>query len=250
MAANVYGIYLNIQNTTIRIPVNPEEIRTNVPSNTTKYNVLGLGQIIQQHEGDLRVFSWTAWFPANPLPDYVLTSGGFQYPAFYINYFDNAVQNETVLRLIINRQFPDGSLTFDTNVEVIVTSFEHWETGGSGGDVEYSITLTEYRNYEATTISIQRNTATTNITAVTATQEPQRTVPNSVIIVGDIVTANGNYYADSYGGGSSGNARGQQYTVDRIISPPKSGQNYSYHLRNQNGAVGWIKGEQLQKVNQ
>lgn len=100
-----------------------------------------------------------------------------------------------------------------------------------------------------TTPTTPTTTPNTNPTKTPTTPStPENTRSNSgsgdgLLSVGDIVTyTGGKYYADSYGGGASGNrGPGKKVTVTAI----KSGRPYPIHVQSSNSAYGWLKKSQL-----
>lgn len=243
-----YGVYFSLSGLTVRIPVNPNEFTITYPVTNNTYNVLDIGDIIVPREPGLRVISWEGVLPADDQETFVLTSGGFKEPSYYQDLFRGYMENQSKPRLIINRFDENGTL-FDTNIQVVITNFDAIERGGEVGDIYYNITCTEYRNYSAEQVSIV--TAPASNTATVATT-PQRQVDDGVLKVGDEVIANGTYYYTSYGDSPTGSRSNLRTTITRIVSSPKAGQNYPYHIghttNGQQFIFGWLQKSQLRKV--
>lgn len=74
---------------------------------------------------------------------------------------------------------------------------------------------------------------------------------DGVVAVGDKVTfKSGKYYTDSYGTSPTGSKYlGESVYVTKVVSSPKSGQNYPIHISTGNklgnGDLGWIKKDQI-----
>lgn len=237
-----YGLYFDYNNTTIRIPVNPQSYTITYPTDNTKYNILDLGEINRIREPGLAIIQWDSYLPANTNEPFVLTTGNFRPPAYYIEQITKFMKSKEPVRFIANRINEQGQPIFDTNIQVSIEEFEQLEQGGETGDFYYSISLLEYREFNPQIVNL---VAPATVTApTTATNTEQRDVPKTQICVGDTVIANGRYYYDSYGSNPYGNASNLEIQVTRIVANPKSGQNYPYHI----GQRGWLKLDQLRKV--
>lgn len=221
------------------MPVNPNEFSITHPSTNTKYNVLGIGEIIIPREPGLRIITWESWFPGSDDSPYVLTAGNFRDPEFLVDMFNGYKESQETTRLIVNR-YDDQGITFDTNIQVTVEDFEIIEKGGEPSDIYYNVTLSEYRPYNAQVVAIVP-TSTNTATAATTTQ---RATDTGALSVGDSVKASGTYYYDSYGASPTGKANNLTTTITRIVSSPKSGQSYPYHI----GHYGWLTKGQLTKI--
>ena len=212
-----------------------------------EYNVLGIGPIMVPRIPKQRVVTISSFFPGRSFPG-VLTSNGFQPPEFYINFFDTAMNEKAVLIYTPVRYYEDGTpfMQGDTGFQVLVTQFTYTEKGGETGDFYYDLELTEYRDYSPQTIQIQ--TAATSTTPAAVSTESQRDIPQGQIVVGSTCIANGQYYATSYGTGSSGSASGLRVLVSRIVDESRQ---CPIHITTESGgALGWIAKSALQVVSQ
>lgn len=240
---NQYGLYLSREGTTIRFPVNPESYKISRDNNNNDYNVLGVGPIMIPRAPKLQVVTWSGLLPGRADMDAVLTSGAFEPPKYYIDFLQQAMLDRAVIRFVANRYLEDGTPVFDTNMEVLVTSFNSEERGGETGDFYYDIGLTEYRDYSAKTVTLQQTAADK---PVEATLEPTRSIPAGQLTVGQNVTANGNFYYTSYGDEPHGTFSGFRGKISRIITTdPKRA--CPYHITDPDGAAkGWVKEGQIQ----
>jgi len=255
MSATKYGLYFNKQGTTLRVPVNPQEYPIKHSADNTRYNVLGLGEIIVPRIPKLQQISWESYFPGDINDPAALIGGGFKSPEFYINAIKDYKALKEPVRFIANRYMENGSAIFDTNIEVIVEDFDVKEKGGETGDFYYSISLTEYRDYTPQKVTVRPAVGTNSTSSsaaasaaaadsASAAVTEQRKVPNDVIAVGDTVTANGRYYYSSYGDTPSGTANNASVKVTRIIQNPTPGQSYPVCV----GNLGWVQMGQLRKA--
>lgn len=242
---NKYALFLRRESITIRLPVNPESYSVSRDHDNNSCNVLGVGPIMIPRTPKLQVVSWDGLLPGRPDMGAVLTGGAFQPPKFYIDFVQAAMDDKAPIRFVANRCMEDGTPMFDTNMEVLATSFETEERGGETGDFYYSITLTEYRDYSPRTVILQQPAAGE---AVRATAEPTRAIAQDQLVVGQTVTVNGNYYYTSYGAEPHGTFSGFRGKISRIVAND-SQRSCPYHITTESGnARGWVRKDQIQAV--
>ena len=242
---NRYGLYLSREGTTIRFPVNPESYKISRDNDNGEYNVLGVGAIMIPRTPKLQVATWSGLLPGRADLGAVVTAGGFQPPKFYIDFLQKAMDERAVVRFVANRYMEDGTPIFDTNMEVLVTSFHTEERGGETGDFYYELGLTEYRDYSAKTVVLQQPAADK---PVEAAAETTRAVPAEQLTVGQDVTVNGSYYYSSWGAEPHGTFSGFRGKISRIITTDPT-RAYPYHITTPSGgARGWVKKDQIQAV--
>ena len=131
MAANNYGLFFTRDSTAIRLPVNPEKLPVARETENGEYNVLGIGPIMVPRTPSLREVTISSFFPGRLFAG-VLTSGGFEPPEFYINFFESAMQEKAPILYTPVRYYEDGEafMTGDTGMEVLVTQFSTEERCG------------------------------------------------------------------------------------------------------------------------
>lgn len=233
---NLYGIYLTVGGTTIRFPVNPQAVTIDYPASNERFNVLSLGEIIQPRKPGLKVVSWSdGLLPGRSSTPYVLTSGDFKEPEFYIRFLNTCKVSGTVCTFTIDRRYEDGTAFHSDTWPVIVENFKVTEKGGETGDFYYDITLTEYRDYAPGSVSLTRTSSNT----VEAIAQKTRNAPSNQLVVGKMVTVNRVYCYDSYGAKPHGNGNGRTAVVGRILAETRA---YPILLKTSSGAaLGWCK---------
>lgn len=242
---NRYGLYLSREGTVLRLPVNPESYKISKDSDNAEYNVLGVGPIMIPRTPKLQAVSWAGLLPGRADFGAVVTAGGFQPPRFYIEFLQRAMDERARVRFVANRCMEDGTPIFDTNMEVLVTSFVSEERGGETGDFYYELGLTEYRDYSAKTVTLQQPAADR---PAEATDQPTRSIPSGQLTVGQDVTVNGNYYYSSWGAEPHGTFSGFRGRISRIVTTDPQ-RACPYHITTPaGGARGWVKKEQIQAV--
>lgn len=258
---NYYGIFFSGGSAgVIQLPVNPEKFPTARDNDNKEYNVLGIGPIMVPRTPKLREVTISSFFPGRNNSEYP----NAQDPDVYINYFQSAMDNKTVLIYTPVRSYEDGTPfgTGDVGFPVLVTAFDTEERGGEVGDFYYDLTLTEYRDYTPQRMQIASSTTTTTAAAAsratgatstatsttTATMlvvSPSRDIPQGQLYVGALALANGTYYQTSDGGGVSYPISGQRVNVVRI----NNSQPYSVYITAEDGtALGWVESSALQVV--
>lgn len=242
---NRYGLYLSREGTVVRLPVNPESYKISKANDNSEYNVLGVGPIMVPRTPKLQTVTWSGLLPGRPDMGAVVTAGGFQPPEFYIAFLQSAMDERARLRFVANRCLEDGSPVFDTNMEVLVTSFQTEERGGETGDFYYELGLSEYRDYSAKTVILRQPAADKPVEAST---QDTRSVPAGQLTVGQEVVVNGDYFYSSWGAEPHGTFSGFRGKISRIVATdPK--RPYPYHITTPaGGARGWVKWEQIQAV--
>lgn len=242
---NKYGLYLSREGTTLRLPVNPESYKISKDNDNAEYNVLGVGPIMIPRTPKLQAVSWSGLLPGRADFGAVVTAGGFQPPKLYIEFLQRAMDERARVRFVANRYMEDGTPIFDTNMEVLVTSFVTEERGGETGDFYYELGLTEYRDYSAKTVVLQQ--PATDQPAEASNQDT-RSVPSGQLTVGQDVTVNGNYYYSSWGAEPHGTFSGFRGKISRIVTTDPQ-RACPYHITTPSGgARGWVKKSQIQAV--
>lgn len=236
MRAIQYGIYLTAENTTIRFPVNPQELPIEYPQENESYDVLALGEIVQPRKPGLAKISWEdGLLPGSSNSPYVLTAGDFEPPEFYIKFLNRCKTLGIIGTLTIDRRYEDGTPFHSDTFSVVVGAFTVTEKGAETGDFYYSITFTEYRNYLPGSVTLETK-ASGSVAAVTKTQ---RSVPSNQLVVGSKVTVSGVYCYTSAGGKPHGTGSGRTAVVSRILT---SSAAYPVLLRTAaGGLLGWCK---------
>ena len=236
-----YGLFVSGSGGSLQIPVNPEKYPIEKNNENGEYNVLGVGPIMIPRIPKLQVISWDGLLPGRDSDPYVAQSGGgWNPPQTYIDFFQGAMDSLEPIQFVANRYFENGEAIFDTNLEVLVTSFSYEERGGETGDFYYMVELTEYRDYSPITISVGAGGA--------ATAQQPRSTPAGELTVGATVIANGRYYYTSYGEEPYGTANNLRAKVSRIIASDPS-RPYPVHITTEGGGwLGWLKKSQVRVV--
>lgn len=127
----------------VRFPVLPSEYSVSSEQNNTTVNVIGLGEVVLKGKRSLRSISFSSFFPEKYDSSYCETSS-LKSPKTYVDLIEKIKQNGTT-KLIIT----GTSINFRCTIE----SFEWGENDGTG-DINFTLTLKEYRTPSASTSSV------------------------------------------------------------------------------------------------
>ncbi len=75
-----------------KIPVNPEEVEVQYPTDHKTYDVLGIGQIVVPRKPSLKAVSWEGFFPGDLDAAYV--NSGACSPGWYVKQFEKAMKKK------------------------------------------------------------------------------------------------------------------------------------------------------------
>lgn len=141
-----YQITLSFGSTVIHIPVMPEKLTVKSPGKNETATVLELGEINRIKQRGLRQVSWESHFPANNAP--YVTGWEDAAPVDYVQGIEDARDSRESGRFSIT------GTDLNINMAVAVEDFSYEERGGEVGDIYYSITLKEWKDYSAMTVSL------------------------------------------------------------------------------------------------
>lgn len=152
-----YGIWLswNNQKEGFSLPVLPGEIGQTISGDGSEHDVSGLGKINVIKDRGLARYQIESFFPDCICNDYpFITASRVFKPKQYVDYIMHWWETKRPIRLVIVTK------TMEVNTPVSIESFEWKEVAGSPGDIEYSLSLKEYRFYEARRLPVDRNAST------------------------------------------------------------------------------------------
>ena len=130
-------IYINWNNdkSSIHLPVNPESFSVEGSQNNTSVNIQSIGEINLKGKRNLFGLSFDSFFPAQK---YNFAKSKYKEPYVYIEKIKKLMEKNTTLHVIITET--------DINMQCTIESFEYGEAERNG-DVQYSISLKEYREF-------------------------------------------------------------------------------------------------------
>lgn len=176
-----YSIFFDYNNTTYRIPVNPEELKVDNNLSIDKYNVLGLGEVAVANYKELNKYSFETEFPFNAT-SYTNYSNEFKDSDFWINLFETWMKNKTVVRFIAS-----NGVGKDINTLVLISNMGVVEKAGEEGDKYISLELIEWKEFNKKIVLIKSedNQATSTKANTTTKTNPKATTKTYVVKSGD-----------------------------------------------------------------
>jgi nucleoid-associated protein YgaU len=158
-----YGVFFDLEGTTIRLPVNPNEFSIKTKSSNKTTELVNLGEINIIKGIPLRDISFKSYLPNSSEYPWVVTKNDFKHPKYYIDKFTEFKKNKKPVRFIIVRNNKNKLLNMKTNILVTVEDFSISEIVGSTGEWDYDINLKEYRVYSSQKIVTSNNTKTVEV---------------------------------------------------------------------------------------
>lgn len=146
----MYAIFFDYNNTTYRLPTNPEEIKDSYSQSVQKYEILQFGQIAVPTNMELREFSFECELPREFYKDEKKPNDK-ETSEYFIKIFKEWVTNQTPILFkagLVNSQ--NTSVEPDSiDLKVIIEELEITEKAGEEGDKYVSFKLLEYVDYTA-----------------------------------------------------------------------------------------------------
>lgn len=221
--------YLGIGGKRYMLPVNPGELEVEIPVNNQSTEVLKLGEITQFSPTGLQSISFSSFFPLKKNSSFATPGADWKAPHDYVALFKKAMDDQKALRLIIT----------DTKINTLVSidSFK-WSLVDSTGDVEYSVSFKEYREYAAKYVK-------TVAQKVSPTPPKPRPVVSQSITPGCTVIVNGRLHRDSYGSGPGVT----EVNATRKVNFIAKGRSHPYHVTLLNGGWrGWVTAGSVRRI--
>ncbi len=227
---NHLGFYLtNDSNETIELPVNPTEIMVKRESDDKSETVIKLGEVNLLGEDKLQDISIESSLPIDPKAEhYVSALELLDSAQDYIDWIESARKLKKPIRLVIS--------TTKISLKSTVASFEYGMKNGYDGEYTYTLSLKEYRPFEAKKIGVKQQPVQT---------VEERPSPPNKVGMGSTVIVNGQLHRDS-----QGNGPGQtEQNATRKISLVAPGALYPYHVTTlDGGARGWVKESDVRSI--
>lgn len=221
--------YLDVGGKRYMLPVNPGELEVEIPVNNQSTEVVKLGEITQFSPTGLQSISFSSFFPLKKNSSFATPGADWKAPHDYVALFKKAMDDQKALRLIIT----------DTKINTLVSidSFK-WSLVDSTGDVEYSVSFKEYREYAAKYVK-------TVAQKVSPTPPKPRPVVSQTITPGCTVIVNGRLHRDSYGSGPGVT----EVNATRKVNFIAKGRSHPYHVTLLNGGWrGWVTAGSVRRI--
>ncbi|NLL64072.1 MAG: hypothetical protein GX241_07600 [Ruminococcaceae bacterium] len=224
--------FFEFNNQIVQLPVNPEEIVLKSSGSNKVEEIIKIGEINLLREKKLAECTIEGFLPAAPNAPYIVTSGRFEPPEFYLEFFEKIRASKTPCRFIIS----------DTDVNMLA-SIEDLEYGLKAGDPDthYVMSLKEFRPFSAKTVVIKLPTIPTDPPKI---EKPAPERPKTGFAIGDNVIVNGKYWYSSYGDSPFGTFSNFTGKISHIVADKS--RKYRYHITTPSGGYrGWVAESQI-----
>ncbi|MGB8455149.1 MAG: LysM peptidoglycan-binding domain-containing protein [Anaerocolumna sp.] len=143
----MYAIFFDYNDTTYRLPTNPEEIEISSTQANQKYEVLKLGQIVIPTHMELMQYSFECEFPLEE-QSYVETRNEFLTANEYIKLFTDWRNKLVPVKFVAGRVKEKEEIYEDgISSPVLIEELTIKEKAGEEGDKYISFKLLEYKEY-------------------------------------------------------------------------------------------------------
>lgn len=228
--------FFEYDNQVIQLPVNPEELTIESSGNNATEDIVKLGEINLLKDKRLLGCTITGFLPTDSALPYVVTSGQFEPPEFYLDFFETVRQSKKPMRFIVS----------DTKINMLV-AIENLVYGLKAGDddTHYELELKEYRPYSAKQVIIKTPEPTSEEVAPAPSIEiPPEQRPPTGFAIGDQVIANGRYWYTSYGDSPFGTFYEFVGLISHLVAD--TSRPYRYHITDlEGGYMGWVDESQI-----
>jgi nucleoid-associated protein YgaU len=156
----MYAVFFDYDNTTYRLPVNPEEIKITSSQSVEKYTVLGLGQIVAPSGMELKEYSFECEIPKEAYSyveikqdyttaeHYKAEADNFNPAEQYLKEFQKWRTKLVPIRFIAGRGASKDEVYEDSiNTLVLIQDITVTEKAGEEGDKYVSFQLIEYKKF-------------------------------------------------------------------------------------------------------
>lgn len=160
-----YKMYLD----GVLMPITPSKVKVKINNQNETLTLISGEEINILKAAGLTDVSFDLLLPQVPYP---FTNGGAQPADYYLSLFERLKTAKEPFQWILNREKPNGSWLFYTNLTVGMEDYQITDDAEEGFDITVTVSLKQYRHYGTKTVTIQP--ASTPATKPTATVEPPK----------------------------------------------------------------------------
>ncbi|MCI1958829.1 MAG: LysM peptidoglycan-binding domain-containing protein [Clostridia bacterium] len=162
----MYEFYLG----DLLLPVAPESLQIKIKNQNSTVTLINESEFNFIKAPGLSELSFDMRIPAVKYP-FANYNGDLKNQKYYLDKLKKLKNDKKPFRFIVNREMPDGTGLYDTNIRVSLEDYTIKEQAGDGFDITVSITLKEYNDIKTSVVNISDDG--------TATVEKQRETDNS-----------------------------------------------------------------------
>mgnify|MGYP004729214099 FL=1 len=152
----MYSMYFGDE----RVPVVPEKITIKIKNQNKTLNLISGVEINTPRDAGLSEVSFDLLLPQVSY-SFAPDSRSADY---YLGLFEKLKTDRKPFQWIVNRQLPNGSPLFFTNLTVTLEDYQIIEDAGEGFDVKVRISLKQFRAYGTKKVTINESTSTASVT--------------------------------------------------------------------------------------
>ena len=160
-----YKMYLD----GVLMPITPSKVKVKINNQNDTLTLINGEEINILKAAGLTDVSFYLLLPQVPYP---FTNGGAQSADYYLSLLERLKTAKKPFQFILNREKPNGSRLFYTNLTVGLEDYQITDDVKEGFDITVSVSLKQYRHYGTKTVTVQP--ATTPTAKPTATVEPPK----------------------------------------------------------------------------
>lgn len=160
-----YKMYLD----GVLMPITPSKVKVKINNQNETLTLISGEEINILKAAGLTDVSFDLLLPQVSYP---FTNGGAQPADYYLSLFERLKTAKEPFQWILNREKPNGSRLFYTNLTVGMEDYQITDDAEEGFDITVTVSLKQYRHYGTKTVTIQP--APTPATKPTATAEPPK----------------------------------------------------------------------------
>lgn len=140
------------------LPIPPEKFSLKIKNANKTLTLINEGEINILREAGLTDLEFKVLIPAVEY-SFATYEDGFKPPAHYLTYFEELKTSKKPFQFIVSREFPNGALSFDTDMTVSMENYVVDENSKDVFDLMITIKLKQYREYGTKIVKVSNNVA-------------------------------------------------------------------------------------------
>ena len=157
----------------VLMPVTPSKVQLKIKNQNKTLNLINGEEINILKSAGLTEISFDLLLPQVTYPFANSNLGA----AYYLSLFERLKTGKQPFQWILNRQKPNGSKLFYTNMTVSLEDYQITEDAGEGFDVKVKVNLKQYRQFGTKTVKIVSKPANKTKAVVKKAPRPKTSAP-------------------------------------------------------------------------
>lgn len=156
----------------VLMPITPSKVKVKINNQNETLTLISGEEINILKAAGLTDVSFDLLLPQVPYP---FTNGGAQPADYYLSLFERLKTAKEPFQWILNREKPNGSRLFYTNLTVGMENYEITDDAGAGFDVKVKVNLKQYKAYGTKTVTIKQPATPAEPPKATVQEAPRPT---------------------------------------------------------------------------